>query len=254
MIWLFALARIFVGFGMANSTFLHPVRFKTMDGWTIAGFYHPPQPERNAFPRDAPARSRFASDDRRHKGDVAILIHGVGAGHGEWSDFEPRLWKLGMGTLAIDLRGHGESDHGPSGNRVWSQFSDIDWVAAKNDILAAVNFLRRRGFSKNRIGLIGGSIGANLASRAAVGLHLPWAVLLSPGGQYRGVRLEIESGPHFCVAASPQDGYAFQTGLALLEEPNVVFLQATSGHGAQMLAHPEFVDSLLSWIKKNAEP
>ncbi len=112
MIWLFALARLFAGFGFAaNLNSLHPVRFKTVDGWTIVGVYHPPRPGGK-------------------KGDVAVLIHGVGAGHGEWSSIEPRLWKMGLGTLAIDLRGHGESDQGPSGKRVWSQFSDHDWIAA----------------------------------------------------------------------------------------------------------------------------
>lgn len=231
MIWLCALARLtLVSAFAASSGFLQTVHFKTKDGWNIVGVYHSP----------------------KKNGDVAILLHGVGAGKGEWSILDPQLWAMGMGTLAIDLRGHGESDRSRGVKRVWSQFSDSDWISAKNDVRAAVVYLKNRGFVKKRIGLIGGSIGANLASQAAVTLHLPWAVLLSPGMDYHGVHLMVEPGPRFCVAASPSDSYAFQTGLSLIDVSNVIFLQAPSGHGAQMLVYPEFVKSLLSWIRKAA--
>lgn len=228
---LYALVRILAA-GAVCAAAPQTVRFKTTDGWTIVGLYHPP----------------------RKKADVAILVHGVGAGKGEWSGFEPDLWKMGLGTLAIDLRGHGESVKGPSGKKkkTWPQFSDADWESAAKDLKAAVLFLRRRGFKKNHVSIMGGSIGANLASQIVVEMKLPWGVLLSPGESYRGVNLRMGSAPHFCVAASPQDGYAFKTALSLMTEPNVVFLQASSGHGAQMLAHAGFTSRLLSWIKKNA--
>ena len=230
MISLYALARILcvtIGFaGVAPKTRL--IHFKTSDGWNIAGVYYAPP---------------------KAKGAV-VLVHGVGAGFGEWDTLEPKLWEMGLGTLAIDLRGHGNS--ALAGKKKWSQFSDSDWASAQKDVESAVRFLNKRGFKAKQIGLIGGSIGANLASRVADQLKLPWAALLSPGQEYRGVRLRIPQNVRLCVAASPQDSYAFQTALSLVTMPNVVFLQASSGHGAQMLAHPGFVDRLLSWIAKNS--
>ncbi len=204
------------------------VHFKTPDGWTIAGMYYVPPKARGAV----------------------VLVHGVGAGFGEWDPLEPKLWKMGLGSLAIDLRGHGKSAR--AGKKTWKDFSDSDWVSAQRDVEAAVRFLNRHGVKGKRIGLIGGSIGANLASRAAEKLHLPWEALLSPGEDYRGVRLRVSRNVRICVAASPQDSYAFQTALSLVTAPNVVFLQSSSGHGAQMLAHPRFVERLLSWISRNS--
>ncbi len=203
------------------------VHFKTSDGWTIEAEYHPA---------------------KRGRGTV-VLVHGVGAGHGEWQDLEPALWKLGLGTLAIDLRGHGGSTNGPKGRRTFESFGPGDWAGAQADLAAAQRYLVARGVAKKKIGLMGGSIGANLAGRQAADSGAPWAALLSPGMDYRGVALEIPESPT-CVAASGGDPYALQTSLALVERPNVTFLQAEAGHGAQMLKDPAFVAKLLAWIEK----
>ncbi len=229
MISLYALARVFLVASWAVvGAKGHLIHFKTPDGWRIAGIYYAPPKARGAV----------------------VLIHGVGAGFGEWDSLAPKLWKMGLGSLAIDLRGHGQSVL--AGKKTWKEFSDSDWISAQKDVEFAVRFLEHHGFKRERIGLIGGSIGANLASRVAEKLRLPWEALLSPGEEYRGVRLQIPQNIRVCVAASPQDSYAFQTALSLITAPNVVFLQASSGHGAQMLAHPGFVDRLLSWLSRNS--
>ncbi len=228
MISLYALAKVFVVASWAAAgPKSHLIHFKTPDGWTIAGMYY------------APPKAKGA----------AVLIHGVGAGFGEWDPLTPKLWEMGLASLAIDLRGHGQSAR--VGKKTWKEFSDSDWASTQKDVEASVRFLERRGFKRGEIGLIGGSIGANLASRVAKKSRLPWEALLSPGEEYRGVRLQIPQNIRICVAASPQDSYAFQTALSLITAPNVVFLQASSGHGAQMLAHPGFVERLLSWISRN---
>lgn len=201
------------------------VSFKSADGWTIVGSYHP----------------------GKKGAATAILVHGVGAGRGEWQDFEPQLWKLGLGTLSIDLRGHGESKKGPAGQRTYESFSSNDWASAQEDIQAAQTFLAARGLKK--VGLVGGSIGANLSSRqAAASSDVAWVVLLSPGIDYRGVSLSDVPGRPELVAASGGDPYALQTAMGLLNRDNVTFLQASSGHGAQMLRDPDFVKKLLAWI------
>ena len=129
--------------------------FRTPDGWTIVALYQAP---------------------RKGK-PVAVMVHGVGAGKGEWDDFSRELWGLGFGTLAIDLRGHGESTRGPQGSEGYASFDAAgEWPRAQADIESAVGFLNARGISSPRIGIVGGSIGANLASRAAQKLRLPWAV------------------------------------------------------------------------------
>jgi len=209
------------------------VHFKTTDGWTISALYQAP---------------------RKGK-PVAVLVHGVAAGNGEWNKLTAQLWTLGFGTLAIDLRGHGDSTDGPKGKRDFRDFdATAEWPKAKEDILAALRYLKKNGFPASRVGLIGGSIGANLASQAfSDDKDLRWLVLLSPGQDYRGVGIADLTGRKAVVAASPGDAYAQQTAVSLTMAPGgPVFLQAKAGHGAQLIDDPEFVAKLLAWLAKNS--
>ncbi len=207
------------------------MNFKTKDGWEIAALYH----------------SSLKSKP------MVILVHGVAAGKGEWQKLCAALWKMGYGTLAIDLRGHGES---VMKGKTKSTFQDFDrtgeWPRAEEDIHAAIRFLEGRGVAPSRIGLVGGSIGANLVSQAAAKEKIRWVILLSPGENYRGVGIADLSGRKAVVAASPGDAYAHQTSVSLAMQPNgPVFLEAKQGHGAQLIDDPEFLAKLLDWIKKN---
>lgn len=207
------------------------VSFRTKDGWTISALYHKPG-----------------------KGKpVAVLVHGVAAGKLEWNKLCAELWKLGFGTLALDLRGHGDSTAGPKGKRDFKDFdATAEWPDAVEDVAAALGYLKGRGVKS--IGLIGGSIGANLVSQArAADPSVRWLVLLSPGEDYRGVGVGDLSGRKAVVAASPGDGYAMQKAMALgTAAGGPVFLQGQGArHGAQLIDDPEFLAKLLDWLKKN---
>ena len=209
------------------------VRFKTPDGWTICASYQ------------APKKGR----------PVAILVHGVAAGKGEWLPLVAELSRRGIGSLALDLRGHGESLAGPAGKTDFMGFdASQEWPKAVQDIEAAAAYLQSRGIAAARLGYIGASIGANLVSWAKPRPH--WLALLSPGVDYRGVRLSRPpSGLPVLVAASPPDAYAFQTAAAYAQQfPSARFLTAGQGHGAQMFSDPEFLKALLAWIKTSSRP
>lgn len=181
------------------------------------------------------------------------MIHGFAAGKGEWSAFAETLVKKGWGTLALDLRGHGESLSGPRGRTTLDIIdSENAWPAARADIDAAVAFLEKQKIPLSRIGLLGASLGANLVSVAA--RHRPklrFAVLLSPGRDYRGVLLEEKPGPKTLIAASSGDLYAFQTFVGFSARGSAHFLlQAERGHGVQMFADPVFLKKLLAWLSR----
>ncbi len=206
-------------------------RFKTEDGWTIAAVYRAP---------------------RIHR-PVAIMVHGVAAGKGEWEPLAVELERRGIGSLAIDLRGHGESLQGPSGKTDFQNFDATgEWAQAERDIEAAAAFLKKHGIAASRIGYIGASIGANLVSSAKPKPR--FLVLLSPGVDYRGVRLASPpKGVPTLVAASPADSYAFESSQDLTASAKgAVFLTARQGHGAQMFADPEFFQKLIDWIEHNS--
>ena len=211
-----------------------PVRFSSPDGIVLSGEFLPPREGRPVF----------------------VMLHGVGAGKGEWAAFASSLAARGYGTFAFDARGHGASG-GPSFERFRSPY---DWVRLESDIEGALRYLEGRGHPRERAPLVGASIGANIVARvAAKDGRVPFVVLLSPGEDYRGITvreaLETLRRPAL-LAASADDPYSLESCRALLKGAGAggrTFIEAVSGHGAQMLEEhraPGFTRALLRWIEE----
>ena len=164
------------------------VSFVTSDGWTLSADYRP----------------------ARKGGVVLVLAHGVASSKLEWTAFAERLEAEGVGTLAVDLRGHHDSQKDPRGIRTYADFDATkEWPRAVEDLNAAARWLKSRGVPESRIAFGGASIGANLASQAAAKRpRAPFLILLSPGPDYRGVQPLMRPGLKVYVGASPGDGYA----------------------------------------------
>ena len=209
------------------------ISFRTPDGWTIAALYLPPG----------------------KAGVVVVLAHGVGSSKSEWEALSERLAAAGLGTLAIDLRGHGDSRQGPTGARGYQDFDATgEWPRAVEDLNAAAQWLQARGIPKSRIALGGASIGANLASRAAAAHpQTPFLLLLSPGPDYRDVKLLLNAHLKTLAGASPGDRYAYQT-LEPLSSHGVDIFKAPAGHGVQMFSDPAILDQVSAWIATAAKP
>ncbi|MFH2203591.1 MAG: alpha/beta fold hydrolase [Elusimicrobiota bacterium] len=212
-----------------------PVHFESTDGIRIAADY-------------------TAAGTRR--GPVFILLHGLGAGRGEWRVFQATLAARGYGSLALDARGHGES--GGASYRTFA--SSAAWIAIEKDLDAAVGFLARRGVTEERIVLAGASIGANLCLHAAARRAVvPFVILLSPGINYQGVYLEPSARKFrrpIVAAAARDDPYAYKT-LFLLHDwargRQSALLSARSGHGVGLLegaGNQEFFGELMRRIDR----
>jgi len=207
------------------------VSFKTKDGWTIAALYRAP----------------------RKGGTVLLLAHGVAASKNEWAGFTSRLAEKGVGTLAIDLRGHGESKKGPAGTRDFTDFDATgEWPNALADLEAAAVWLKSRGIREDRIALGGASIGANLAAAAAAARpKTPFLLLLSAGPNYRGVQL-VRPRTRTLAVASPPDQTADLTLKPLAAVPGVETFEAPSGHGVQMFEDPVTLDRIVAWVVRSS--
>jgi pimeloyl-ACP methyl ester carboxylesterase len=208
------------------------VSFQTKDGWTIAALYRPA---------------------KKH-GVVLILAHGVGSSMGEWAGFTQRLAAKGVGTLAVDLRGHDESKRGPKGAGDYTTFDETgEWPRAVADLEAAAAWLEARGVAPDKIALGGASIGANVASIAAEERpKTPFLLLLSSGPEYRGVKLHKPETATL-AGASPGDQYAYRTLKPLAAVPGVETFEAPSGHGVQMFADPATLDKIVGWVAAAAK-
>lgn len=135
----------------------------TKDGVRIAGDYYAP---------------------RRESNRGALLIHMMPATRVSWRRLAPRIEEEGMHVLAIDLRGHGESEGGPQG---YTSFSDAEHKKSIFDLEAGVEFLCQKGVDREHLSLVGASIGANLVLQYGATHKVSALVLLSPGLDYRGI-------------------------------------------------------------------
>ncbi len=176
-----------------------------------------------------------------------ILLHMLGRDHRDWDDFRMQLSKKGYASIAVDLRGHGQS----SGN--WQKFSEKDFQAMQLDVDAAGSYLKSKGIKK--IVLVGASIGANTALRYAAGNpDVIGVALLSPGENYRGVKtLDVAdklTSPLFVAVATGDRqsiGASKQIHDAALGQ-KLIKIYDGSEHGTNLFVRTDLQSVLLSWI------
>lgn len=211
------------------------VRFTTSDGVTIAGTLQP-----GARP-DAP---------------LVILVHQLGGDRSEWAPLLERLrQRPAFATLAIDLRGHGEStsaapaeEGGEARALSWRDFDREAWAETALDVTAARAFVRSAGsgVTPARVGAVGSSIGSTavIAAAAASEGELDAIVVLSPGRAYHGFdaitpALRLEHTPMLAiVAAEETDSVETAQALARITHGEPIVVDGAA-HGVAMLRGSE---------------
>lgn len=193
-----------------------------------------------------------------------ILLHGLGSGKGEWYGFADKLAGMGYGYLAVDMRGHGESNMAVDGAEVNIKYfgwpgPGSEWSKMTDDVDAMVKYLVvKRGIKKGNIALAGASLGANVTlNYSARHKFVPLAVLLSPGLDYYGIMTVPamkKYGPRpILIAASPGDSYAYESSKFLMTTvkangADAVFFEGSGvQHGVQMF-DGEFENKIYKWI------
>ncbi len=213
------------------------VKLKTSDGKEIVGDFYPVEN------KTAPA---------------VALLHMMPSTKESWRDFAKKLNQTGFQALAIDLRGHGESQGGPDGFR---KFTDEQHQASIYDIESTVEFFVSRGVVLENISLAGASIGANLALRfESEHPEIRASVLLSPGLGYHGIDIEpmakkLQSGQAvFFSAGGVNDEYSSETSQKLFDavksKNKRIKIFQNAGHGTTMfLEEPNFMEEIINWFK-----
>lgn len=206
---------------------------------------------------------------------VVVLAHQLCRDRSEWAAWVRVLLARDIATLAIDLRGHGQSRTWPDGSTrdlcehardlvVSSAMQDVPVVALyapmANDLRAAVAWVRRE-CKATAIALVGSSIGANSALVvAADDPSVSAVVALSPGLDTRGIKTEkavvaLGDRPVWLEAAEDDPGGA--ATLRQLARENVLVrtvIWPTGGHGNDMLvAHPEELAALVDFVVAHLE-
>ena len=222
---LFTLAR--------DATAAQRVSIRTDDGVTLAATWYEPA---------------------SRPGPAVILVHMLHRSRREWEAIAQRLASEGIGALAFDLRGHGESTAGPP-----PAAGQSEYAAMVQDVRAARRYLAQRSdVQQSRVGVLGASLGANLAALAAAADEtIASLALLSPSMDYRGLRIDAAARkvkrPMLLVAAD-DDPYATRSARELQKEgagPREILILNQAGHGTVMLSRdPGLAGALVDWFRR----
>lgn len=182
---------------------------------------------------------------------AVILVHMLHRSRRDWDQVASRLAAEGIGALAIDLRGHGDSG---------GSIPAADGLAALAlDLKAARRYLSGRAdVQQGRIGIAGASIGANLAAlHAAADSTIGSLALLSPSLDYRGLRIEgaLRKFTHpALLVASDDDPYASRSARELqkgVTAPRELMVVTRAGHGTVMLGRDgDLTRRLVDWFRR----
>ncbi len=134
------------------------VGFQTEDQVNIKGTYYPPSNPQAQVP-------------------AILLVHKLDGNKESWQGLATAAQKAGYAVLAIDMRGHGESDGGKFHDQMVQDLDTaLNWMADRPEI---------KGDS---LGIVGASLGANLALQGGSrNPKVKSVVMLSPGLDYEGV-------------------------------------------------------------------
>jgi alpha-beta hydrolase superfamily lysophospholipase len=211
------------------------VTLRTDDGATLAAMWYEPSP------RPAPA---------------VILVHMLHRSRRDWDALGHRLAGEGIGALAIDLRGHGDSQR----YAMPEAGTEGGYASMAFDVRAARRYLASRtDVLQSRVGVAGASLGANVAALAAAADgSLASLALLSPSLDYQGLRIEqavkkIGSRPVLLVAGT-DDAYAARSARELQKAgggPRELLVLENAGHGTVMLTRSEHLaGTLVDWFRR----
>lgn len=185
-------------------------------------------------------------------GPAVILVHMLHRSRRDWDAFASRLASEGIGALAIDLRGHGES-------QPWSPADPADYSPFVADVRAARRFLASRSdVQQGRVGIAGASVGANAAVLEATGdSTIASLALLSPSLDYRGLRIEAASRKltrPVLLVASDDDPYSLRSAHELQKAGGGVrelLVPTQAGHGSAMLGRDgDLPRALVDWFRR----
>jgi|KBSSwiStaDraftv2_1062776.scaffolds.fasta_scaffold691262_1 dienelactone hydrolase len=185
---------------------------------------------------------------------AVILVHMLHKNRRDWDAMASRLASEGIGALALDLRGHGES------SGVLPEGEAADYSVLIRDVIAARRYVASRSdVQPSHVGIAGASIGANLAVlEASADTAVASLALLSPTTDYRGLRIDAAmkkyGGRPAIMIASDDDAYAMRSVKELQKAgggTREALIVNHAGHGTVMLGRdPDLARTLVDWFRR----
>lgn len=178
-----------------------------------------------------------------------ILVHQYGSNRHDFDAFVPALLSEGYTVLAYDIRGFGESRDGPA------NINDFP-----KDVVGAVRFLASQKAPPSRIGIIGASVGANVAFVASGSVpDIAAAVALSPSNTGpRGVLMGNDiQGFHpnsILIASDEREKSDADFMFNLTRDPKEEKTYPGFGHGVSLLQSADARNDILAFLRARLTP
>lgn len=218
------------------------------------------EPEEVLFerPDGAVLHGTFHASDSAERQPAVLLLHQAQASRAEFDFLLEDLHALGFHTLAVDLRGHGASSKPEKLDRAFFMKLFRDPSYAPPDIQAILEWLaRHHRVDPERIAVMGGSVGANLAYVAnGAGWHVKTSVVLSGNAEAAAdlaKNVENFAPKNVLLLAADndhgRDAYAKTMFEQAGEPKRFEILKGSSAHGASMLReNAELRELTLRWL------
>jgi len=195
---------------------------------------------------------KLAADYYQSQGDRAvILLHQMRTDKTSYDFLIPKLLQNGYQILALDLRGHGQSQG------ELSKFTDKDFQNMFSDAWAAETYLHELN-PQMKIQMIGASIGANTALRFQEMNTVDSVVALSPGLNYHGIDpTDANLGNIACPILyintegdnSAEDTRKLFNLSPLKNEKNQLKIYSGDKHGVYILQdNPKALEDVINWL------
>lgn len=178
-----------------------------------------------------------------------------------WAPLVRQMSAAGLTSLALDLRGHGQSRYGADGSDGEVQVIGRDprfFNSMYLDVVAADAWLRAKGPKLRKIMLVGASVGCSVAVQAVTqgGVQAAAVVLMTPGKNYLGIptmaHVEKWPGTPLLILSSEEEQQRGAAALFKLLQARGAELQLYSQaniHGTNMFGKVDGVEQfIVNWL------
>ena len=126
------------------------------------------------------------------KRGVLVLLHEYKMHRFVWKPLYAHAAKEGLGVLALDLRGHGESKQQGKVDYEYKINSreEAVFTSMHLDVLAGMKWLKSKGIPSKKVVLVGASVGCSVALHYVAAnpkTKVRAAVLMTPGKHYMAI-------------------------------------------------------------------
>ncbi len=221
-----------------------PVTLSTKDGWSLAAVYQPAQAGQK----------------------TVVLLHDLGKNKDAFSALETSLAKNGIGYLALDLRGYGQSTGRGRAGGFAREGVDNPFNKMTRDVDAAIEFLHEKGVADQDLCVLGAGLGANVAAKSmSIWPDTAMLALISPTSNVRDVLaippMRLYKG-NVLIAAAAADKKMFLEASVIrnvaylttgADSGKVTFLTAYDKTSHEML-NQYLIPSVVQWLKTPQRP